>query len=102
MKFERLTVPDWQLPDLVAFNRRVHVYLDPLLERKWIRRAAWAAFAAFMAGAVMWIYIAQTIPSSEALLAYQPPLPTNIRGNDGNPVQIFARERRVDLSFDEY
>jgi penicillin-binding protein 1A len=37
-----------------------------------------------------------------ALLAYQPPLPTNVRGYDGNPVQTFARERRVELSYDEY
>jgi penicillin-binding protein 1A len=36
------------------------------------------------------------------LLAYQPPLPTNVRGYDGTPVQTFARERRVELSYDEY
>jgi penicillin-binding protein 1A len=35
------------------------------------------------------------------LLAYQPPLPTNVRGYDGTPVQTFARERRVELSYDE-
>ena len=39
---------------------------------------------------------------SEKLLAYQPPLPTNVRGYDGNPVQTFARERRVELAYDEY
>ena len=38
----------------------------------------------------------------QTLLAYQPPLPTNVRGYDGDPVQTFARERRVDLSYDEY
>ena len=36
------------------------------------------------------------------MLAYQPPLPTNVRGYDGNPVQTFARERRVELAYDEY
>ena len=35
-------------------------------------------------------------------MAYQPPLPTNVRGYNGNPVQTFARERRVELSYDEY
>jgi penicillin-binding protein 1A len=40
--------------------------------------------------------------TSEKLLAYQPPLPTNVRGYDGNPVQTFARERRVELAYDEY
>ena len=29
-------------------------------------------------------------------------LPTNVRGYDGNPVQTFARERRVELAYDEY
>src|SRR5689334_7241669 len=52
--------------------------------------------------AAMWIYFASGLPSSQTLLAYQPPLPTNIRGYDGAPVQTFARERRVDLSYDEY
>src|SRR5689334_17067175 len=52
--------------------------------------------------AAMWIYFASGLPSSQTLLAYQPPLPTNIRGYDGAPVQTFARERRVELSYDEY
>ena len=102
MKFERLTVPDWQLPDLVGFNRRVHVYLDPIFARRWVRWVAWTAFGGLMLVALMWGYIAQTIPSSQSLLAYQAPLPTNIRGYDGTPVQTFARERRVELSYDEY
>src|SRR5436305_13918230 len=102
MKFERLTVPDWQLPDLVGFNRRVHVYLDPIFARRWVRWAAWTAFGGLMLVGLMWVYIAQTIPSSQSLLAYQPPLPTNIRGYDGTPIQTFARERRVQPPYDEY
>ena len=50
----------------------------------------------------MWVYFASGLPSSQTLLAYQPPLPTNIRGYDGTPVQTFARERRVELSYDEF
>ncbi len=30
------------------------------------------------------------------------PLPTHVRGNDGTPIQSYARERRVELSFNEY
>ena len=48
MKFERLTVPDWQLPDLVGFNRRVHVYLDPIFARRWVRWVSWVVFAGFI------------------------------------------------------
>src|SRR5215813_8446916 len=101
MKFERLTVPSWELPDLVAFNQRVHEWIDPFFERRWVRRLAWVALAGFLLFACMWVYIASTIPTSQALLAYEPPLPTNVRGYDGDPVQTFARERRVELAYDE-
>ena len=102
MKFERLNVPNWPLPDLVAFNERVHGVVDPWWARKWVRLITWAFAALFALVAAMWIYFASGLPSSQTLLAYQPPLPTNIRGYDGTPVQTFARERRVELSYDEY
>ncbi|HKC03484.1 MAG TPA: PBP1A family penicillin-binding protein [Sphingomicrobium sp.] len=102
MKFERLTVPDWKLPDLVEFNRRVHERLDPWWELLWVRRAAWAGLGLFTLFAAVWLYFATGLPSSDKLLAYEPPLPTNVRGNDGDPVQTFARERRVELSYDEF
>jgi penicillin-binding protein 1A len=101
MKFERLNVPAWPLPDLVAFNARVHDVVDPWWSRVWLRRATWAFAALFALFAAVWLYFASTLPSAQYLLAYQPPLPTNIRGYDGTPVQTFARERRVDLSYDE-
>ena len=102
MKFERLTVPDLPLPDLVAFNRRVHERVDPWFERRWVRRGAWVGGLGFLFFAAVWLFFATGLPSSEKLLAYQPPLPTNVRGYDGNPVQTFARERRVELAYDEY
>ena len=101
MKFERLNSPDWRYPDLVAFNARVHEWVDPWFARRWVRLLAWAFGAFVMLVCVMWVYFASGLPSSQTLLAYQPPLPTNIRGYDGSPVQIFARERRVDLTYDE-
>ena len=101
MKFERLNVPEWPLPDLVAFNGRVHEWVDPWWERIWVRRVTWAFAVLFALFAAMWIYFASGLPSSQTLLAYQPPLPTNVRGYDGMPIQTFARERRVDLSYDE-
>jgi penicillin-binding protein 1A len=102
MKFERLNVPQWELPDLVAFNQRVHDRIDPWWENKWVRRGTWTFTGLFTVFAAIWIYFASGLPSSETLLAYQPPLPTNVRGYDGTPVQTFARERRVELSYDEY
>src|SRR5688500_12977846 len=102
MKFERLTVPKLPMPDLVRFNERVHSAIDPWFERRWVRRTAWAGALGFLFFAGVWLFFATGLPSSEKLLAYQPPLPTNVRGYDGNPVQTFARERRVELAFDEY
>jgi penicillin-binding protein 1A len=90
------------LPDLVAFNRRVHERVDPWWEKAWVRRLTWAGAAAFLIGTLTFVYFAAGLPSAQTLLAYQPPLPSNVRGYDGNPVQTFARERRVELSFDEY
>ena len=101
MKFERLTPPDWRLPNLVAFNERVHGWIDPFWAHRLVRLVAYAGAALFVLFAAMWIYFASGPPSAQTLLAYQPPLPTNIRGYDGDPVQTFARERRVDLSYDE-
>jgi len=97
-----MNLPSIQLPNLVVFNHRVHQRIDPWFERKWVRRLSWGAFAALMFGAVVFILFAINLPTSEKLLAYQPPLPTNVRGYDGNPVQTFARERRVELAYDEY
>ncbi|HEU5284880.1 MAG TPA: PBP1A family penicillin-binding protein, partial [Sphingomicrobium sp.] len=98
----RLTVPDLRLPDLVGFNRRVHDRIDPWFERRWVRRGAWIGGVGFLFFAAVWLFFATGLPTSEKLLAYQPPLPTNVRGYDGNPVQTFARERRVELAYDEY
>ena len=102
MKFERLTVPEWPLPDLVAFNQRVHDRIDPWWKRRWVRRTTWGGLGLFTLFAAIWLYFASGLPSSQSLLAYQPPLPTNVRGYDGTPVQTFARERRVELSYDEF
>jgi penicillin-binding protein 1A len=102
MKFERLSPPSIPLPDLVAFNARVHERVDPWFQRKSVKRLSIAGAALFGLFAAVWLYFATGLPSAQTLLAYQPPLPTKIRGYDGDPVQTFARERRVNLSYDEY
>ncbi|MES2001271.1 MAG: PBP1A family penicillin-binding protein [Pseudomonadota bacterium] len=86
---------------MLAFNQRVHDRVDPYWEKKWVRRVTWSGLGLFGLFAAIWIYFASGLPSSESLLAYRPPLPTNVRGNDGTPVQTFARERRVELAYDE-
>jgi penicillin-binding protein 1A len=91
-----------KMPDLIAFNQRVHDWVDPWFERRWLRRTAWIGLGGLLFFASVWVWFASGLPSSEKLLAYQPPLPSNVRGYNGNPVQTFARERRVELAYDEY
>ena len=66
---------------------------------RWSGYLLWSA-ALFMG--LLWLLFARGLPTANALLAYQPPLPTNVRGNDGEPIADFARERRVQLSYQEY
>ena len=89
-------------PDFVGINGRVHAWVDPWFERVWVRQLALLGAAGFVLFAAIWLFFATGLPTSEKLLAYQPPLPSNVRGYDGNPVQTFARERRVELAYDEY
>ena len=77
-----------------------------LLQRLFARRLVKIAAALLLLGLVgattMWFVFAGGLPSADTLLTYEPPLPTNVRGIDGMPVHSFARERRVELAFDEY
>ena len=102
MKFERLSPPPIPMPDLVAFNRRVHERVDPWFARRWVKRLSIAGAAMFLLFAGVWVYFATGLPTAQTLLAYEPPLPTKVRSYDGDPVQTFARERRVNLAYDEY
>lgn len=74
----------------------------------WVRGNRWAqvaliAFGVFMLGwLILWATVMRGLPDARALLAYEPPLPTNVRAYDGTPVHSYARERRVELSYDEY
>jgi penicillin-binding protein 1A len=70
--------------------------------RRWVKALAIVAAMPILAYFLLWLVFARGLPSAESLLTYQPPLPTNLRDISGEPVQTFARERRVELAFDEY
>ena len=61
------------------------------------------AFGAFL---VLWIalfvWLASDLPEAEQLLTYETPLPTVVRGIDGEIVHSYARERRVQLQFADF
>ena len=70
--------------------------------RRWGKVVALLLAIPFILYFLLWLIFARGLPSAETLLTYQPPLPTQVRDINGQPVQSFARERRVQLSFDEY
>ncbi len=51
---------------------------------------------------LVWVTILRTLPSADRLLTYQPPLPSMVRGVNGEIVYSYARERRVQLRFVDF
>jgi len=73
-----------------------------LWRRRWVKALAILLLLFAIAVAAFWAIFARDLPSVDQLKAYEPPLPTNVRGADGVPIQSYARERRVELSYPEY
>ncbi|MEM6267691.1 MAG: transglycosylase domain-containing protein, partial [Pseudomonadota bacterium] len=49
-----------------------------------------------------WFWLASDLPDAESLLDYETPLPTVVRGIDGEIVHSYARERRVQLQYADF
>lgn len=69
---------------------------------KWFRRAGYALAGLLALYFIVWVTIARDLPSADKLLTYEPPLPTMVRGIDGEIVSSYARERRVQLRFVDF
>ncbi len=50
----------------------------------------------------VFVWLASDLPEAEALLVYETPLPTVVRGYDGEIVHTYARERRVQLQYADF
>ena len=100
LSMDAITTP--AAPRWLDLHRRAADRVQGWWARPWLRRLAYLVALGYFAFIAVWVIFAAGLPSSQSLLAYQPPLPTNVRGYDGQPVQTFARERRVELDFDEY
>ncbi len=68
----------------------------------WFKVLAWLALLAGVGTVVLWALFLRDLPSVDKLRSYEPPLPTNIRAGDGTPLRSYARDRRVELSYQEY
>jgi penicillin-binding protein 1A len=85
-----------------ALRRPAAGWVRRLWQRRVVKALAVLAGLFALALAVFWFTFMRDLPSVDKLRAYEPPLPTNVRGADGLPVQSYARERRVELSYAEY
>lgn len=81
---------------LLAWSR------DAWQHKRWFRFGAIGLGAFLALWIVGWVLLASSLPNADKLLTYQPPLPTVVRGNDGEIVHSFARERRVQLQFKDF
>ncbi len=68
-------------------------------DRRAFRWGVWAIAGSFLALAVAYALLARTLPDANGLLDYEPPLPTVVRGMDGDIIHSYARERRVQLQY---
>jgi penicillin-binding protein 1A len=96
-------------PESSKVNFRIRRELDGLAGfaqatwgRWWVKGIAAIVAIATIGLLAMWLLFARDLPSVDALKRYEPPLPTNVRQIDGTPIYSYARERRVELRFDEY
>lgn len=71
-------------------------------EKRWFRWVGYALGGLLAAFLLFWIILTRNLPSAEKLLEYQPPLPTMVRGINGDIVYSYARERRVQLRFVDF
>jgi penicillin-binding protein 1A len=69
------------------------------------RLTRWSAYSfglitLFFAG--FWIALSWDLPDAERLIGYETDLPTVVRGFDGEIVHTFARNRRIQLQYDDF
>ncbi|MDP3906072.1 penicillin-binding protein 1A [Novosphingobium sp.] len=69
---------------------------------KWFRLGGYALALLVVFNVLLWAMVTRSLPSADTLLTYQPPLPTMVRGVDGEIVYSYARERRVQLRYVDF
>ncbi|MFN3820415.1 penicillin-binding protein 1A [Blastomonas sp.] len=69
---------------------------------RWVRWATYLFAAALVGVLLIWVIFARDLPSAETLVDYEPDLPTMVRGVDGEIINTYARERRVQLQYKDY
>ena len=71
-------------------------------DKRWFRWAAMALATFVVLWLAVWTVLARDLPDAESLVDYETPLPTVVRGIDGEIVHSYARERRVQLLYRDF
>ena len=79
----------------------VGVWFAARWPNRWFRRSVYVVGGGVLALLLLWAFIARDLPDADSLLEYQPPLPSIVRDGSGMPTHSFARDRRVQLDYDE-
>jgi penicillin-binding protein 1A len=77
-------------------------HIQPYWAKRWVRWLTWMALAGLAGLIFLWVLFARSLPSVDQLQDYEPQLPTIVRDADGAPVHTYARERRVQLAYDDF
>lgn len=70
--------------------------------KKLVRWAVYAGVLLIILWALFWVFLTRDLPDAESLVDYETPLPTVVRGIDGDIVHSYARERRVQLQYADF
>ncbi len=81
-----------------AFRNFVSVWR----QKRWLRWTSYLLGALLAFWLIAWLVFLRTLPDAGQLLDYEPPLPSMVRGIDGEIVHSYARERRVQLQFQDF
>ncbi len=96
-----------QASERITLNREtgrfagLRATLGAAWRKRWVKVLTILAVLPILAYALLWFFFARGLPSPESLLVYEPDLPSYVRDINGEPVQTFARERRVQLAYSE-
>ncbi len=71
-------------------------------DKRWFRWLSTIVAAGLLFSVGGWAVLSSGLPDAETLVDYQPPLPTMVRGRDGEIVHSYARERRVQLQYADF
>ena len=83
-------------------KRLIDWFNDNWAHSRRLRFACYLGGFAIVMLLLAWATLGRNLPDAESLLEYETPLPTVVRGIDGEIVNTYARERRVQLQYVDF